>query len=122
VVALLLQLTDRASCSTGALHDVLAHVHAIEAPGSSTALPTVDFAGLVHTVSTSDFYRYEGSLTTPPCTEGVSFLVAAAPLPLHVAPFNALKAVVKANSRFAQNTPGQENLLWRAADHLPAHI
>jgi carbonic anhydrase len=58
-------------------------------------------------------------LTTPPCTEGVSFLVAATPLPLHVASFNALKAVVKANSRFTQNTLGQENLLQRAADHLP---
>jgi hypothetical protein len=49
----------------------------------------------------------------------VSFLVAAEPLPLHVKQFNALKAVVKANSRFVQNTLGQENLLRVAADNLP---
>jgi carbonic anhydrase len=102
------------------LHDVISHVHAIEKPGSSTEIPTIDFSCLLHTISTSQFYHYEGSLTTPPCSEGVSFLVAAKPVPLHVKDFNALKAVVKANSRFTQNTLGQESLLQLAADHLPA--
>ena len=52
-----------------------------------------------------------GSLTTPPCAEGLTFLVTSVQLPLDVATFNKVKAVVGFNSRFIQNTPLTPNLL-----------
>jgi hypothetical protein len=93
-------------------------VESIPHPGSVTKIPTLDFTRLVDHISNSQFYHYTGSLTTPPCSEGVTFLIAAHPLTLHVDMYNRLKAVVKANSRFAQNTLGQENLLRVSARNL----
>jgi len=52
-----------------------------------------------------------GSLTTPPCAEGLTFLVTSVQLPLDVATYNKVKAVVGFNSRFIQNTPSSPNLL-----------
>jgi len=57
------------------------------------------------------FFSYSGSLTTPPCSEGVTFLIATEPLAMGVDTFNAMKKVVKFNSRFAQNSLGEQNLL-----------
>jgi hypothetical protein len=54
---------------------------------------------------------YTASLTTPPCTEDVRFLIAEQPLPLDVNTFNSLKSVIKFNSRFTQNSLGKPNLL-----------
>jgi hypothetical protein len=54
---------------------------------------------------------YTGSLTTPPCTSGPTFYITTTPLPLNVATYNSMKAVMGFNSRFAQNAPGEENLL-----------
>lgn len=111
VVALLIQLTDWESIFTLAISDVISHVSAIQTPGTRTTIPSLDFSRLVHTIGTLPFYVYQGSLTTPPCSEGVSFMVAVHPILLHVNMYNALKAVVKANARFSQNDLGQMNLL-----------
>jgi carbonic anhydrase len=118
VVALLIQLTDWESISTLALADIISHVQAIQTPGTRTTIPTLDFTRLIHTVGTLPFYAYQGSLTTPPCSEGVAFVVAAHPIPLHVSAYNALKAVMKANARFSQNELGQQNLLEVASGKL----
>ena len=55
---------------------------------------------------------------TPPCTEGVLFLIMRKPLPLDVATYNALKSVMRFNSRYTQNGLGQPNLLVVAANDL----
>ena len=50
--------------------------------GAETHYPTVtvDVDALLPTVRTS--YRYDGSLTTPPCSEGVSWIVMTTPIEL----------------------------------------
>ncbi len=47
-------------------------------------------------------YRYSGSLTTPPCSEGVAWHVAANVLPASSDQLNALRAVLGENARPVQ--------------------
>ncbi|GKS64365.1 carbonic anhydrase [Nitrospira sp.] len=49
-------------------------------------------------------YAYAGSLTTPPCSEGVSWYVVSEPLKVAPAQIKKLEAFFPANSRVIQNT------------------
>jgi carbonic anhydrase len=53
-----------------------------------------------------DFYGYEGSLTTPPCTESVSFFILKTPVNVSVAQVN--KFPFKNNARPVQPRNGRE--------------
>jgi len=54
---------------------------------------------------------YSGSLTTPPCSEEVLWLVATQKLQIQTATFEKARSVIGFNARYPQNTPGQPNLL-----------
>ncbi|KAF8247130.1 carbonic anhydrase [Wilcoxina mikolae CBS 423.85] len=61
-------------------------------------------------------YTYSGSLTTPPCTEQVSWFVSDAPLTISVKQFRLLNKALGFNSRFTQGKPGEQNVLEAACD------
>jgi carbonic anhydrase len=44
-------------------------------------------------------YRYDGSLTTPPCTEGVSWFVLDTPIEVSAAQLAAFSGIIEANNR-----------------------
>lgn len=48
------------------------------------------------------YYQYPGSLTTPPCTEGVSWYVLSTPLSISRAQLDAFNAVMTSNARPTQ--------------------
>lgn len=52
-------------------------------------------------------YRYDGSLTTPPCSEGVQGFVLATPVELSAAQIAAFRAVLSGNSRPVQPLNGR---------------
>ena len=47
-------------------------------------------------------YRYDGSLTTPPCSEGVKWIVMKSPIQLSKKQIQAFNAIIKANNRPVQ--------------------
>jgi Eukaryotic-type carbonic anhydrase len=92
----------------------------IATPGTKTETGALDFAEVINHVQTTPLFQYAGSLTTPPCAEGLTFLVTQQPLPLSVKTYNEIKSVVKFNSRFTQNTLGQDNLIGVGSAALAA--
>lgn len=69
----------------------------------------VDLAKLLPTDRRA--YRYRGSLTTPPCTEGVSWTVLRSPVVLSDAQIAALTATHPGNNRPVQPREGRTVLL-----------
>ncbi len=53
-------------------------------------------------------YRYDGSLTTPPCTEGVKWFVLANPVALSAQQIAAFRAIVQGNNRPTQPLNGRK--------------
>jgi carbonic anhydrase len=47
-------------------------------------------------------YRYDGSLTTPPCSEGVKWVVMQSPIQLSAAQIKQFTSLIKANNRPVQ--------------------
>ncbi len=57
----------------------------------------INAAELLPAVQTT--YRYSGSLTTPPCSEGVSWLLMTTPVELSFAQLSTLAELFEANNR-----------------------
>ncbi len=62
-------------------------------------------------------YRYAGSLTTPPCSEGVKWHLFKAPVEMSAAQAQAFKGIVGYNSRYVQPLNGREVQEDSAMDH-----
>jgi carbonic anhydrase len=105
--------------SSDSLSDSLLDFLAVQAlnipkPGNEITIPSSFFVDTVVSTLTgnSPKYVYYGSLTTPPCTEGVRFLVPTKNFsPIKASSFNNFKLIMKFNARFIQNTPGTPNAL-----------
>lgn len=79
--------------------------------GQSTRIDSLDFGPLEQLIRTRQTYKYSGSLTTPPCSEGVTWLVSPDVLEIEAKTYKGARKVVKFNSRFIQSEPGQINVL-----------
>lgn len=110
VIAIPFQLTEDGS-TTELLTSVITNIDKVTTPGTATTTGALDFAPIIAAVQAGPLFQYVGSLTTPPCAEGLTFLVLEKPLALNVKTFNTLKSVIKFNARYTQNALGQTNLL-----------
>lgn len=66
---------------------------------------TINIAALVPNIA--DYYRYEGSLTTPPCSENVHWIVLKAELEASKAQINKFLAIFGQNARPVQSLNGR---------------
>ncbi|KAL2373688.1 hypothetical protein RJ035_006843 [Blastomyces gilchristii] len=115
VVSLLVQVSTKHSvCS---LDKVIHNVHQVATPGKEVTIPRLNLADLTYLVNKHPLYTYTGSLTTPPCTEGVKFYIVPKPIPMHVTVFNTLKSVMGHNARFLQNNNATKPNVLAAACH-----
>lgn len=113
VIALPFQLTEDNS-TLELLTAVTENIEAIRVPGTVGRTGALDFTEITEIIQTTPLFQYTGSLTTPPCAEGLTFLVLEQPLPLNVATYNKIKSIIKFNARYTQNTSGQDNFLAAA--------
>jgi carbonic anhydrase len=63
-------------------------------------------------------YRYDGSLTTPPCSEGVTWAVMTTPISLSQAQIDAFNALIKNNNRPVQPLNGRTVVTDAIADSM----
>ncbi|KAJ5175557.1 uncharacterized protein N7482_001434 [Penicillium canariense] len=117
VVAFVFELSQF-GYSTPLFDSVFAHIDDIATPSIYTKTGHLDFTALSRHLKTHGIYQYNGSLTTPPCSESVAWYLSTEPLPLNVQRVNAVKHVLKFNARYTQNALGQDNLLEVAAAEL----
>jgi carbonic anhydrase len=100
------------------LASVFARIDAIAKPGAVNFTGPLYFAGLETHIASNTIIRYNGSLTTPPCSESISWIISSKPLYIDMDTFQKVKKVVKFNSRYTQNGLGMVNLLQNAANEL----
>jgi carbonic anhydrase len=62
----------------------------------------VNWLDLLSKISTNSYWSYSGSLTTPPCTEGVQWVVLKKPIPISFGQWEAFNRVNGFNARFTQ--------------------
>ncbi|PLB37587.1 putative carbonic anhydrase [Aspergillus candidus] len=115
VVGFLIELSETGS-STCLFDSIFSLTDAVYHPGEYVHTGPLDFTEVNHHLDLNPPYQYSGSLTTPPCTEGVSWYVSSEPMLLSVRSYNKAKRLLKFNARYIQNTLGAENLLQVAED------
>ncbi|KAH9889127.1 carbonic anhydrase [Xylariomycetidae sp. FL2044] len=109
-----LHLSPRATSTL--LETIFTSVGEIAEPGTETTTQPLIFSELVTFLTEgNNFQRYTGSLTTPPCSEGVQWLVSTSKLQLSRATFQTVRDTIGFNSRFPQNTLGSGNILALAS-------
>lgn len=104
-----------AEAASEMIETVLGSVGEISNPGTATKTPAFAMSGLVAMLADTTFQSYSGSLTTPPCSEGVNWFVATEPLSVTLDAYKAARSVIGHNARFAQNAPGEQNVLSLSA-------
>ena len=62
------------------------------------------------------YYRYDGSLTTPPCSEDVKWIVLKTPIEMSEAQITAFKAIIHDNNRPVQPLNGRKLFVNSAGD------
>lgn len=102
VVALLLQSGPADNAAIAPFIDNLP----LEAGKVNDTGVEIDATRLLPTAQTT--YRYSGSLTTPPCSEGVEWVVMTTPVELSAAQLDKLKSVFAANNRPVQPINGRQ--------------
>ena len=79
--------------------------------GESKQIKSVTFNASELLPSTKHTYRYEGSLTTPPCSEGVKWFVMTTPIEMSESQIAAFRAIFNGNNRPVQPLNERELLV-----------
>ncbi|KAI8611069.1 alpha carbonic anhydrase [Chytriomyces sp. MP71] len=73
------------------------------AVGGRTMFHTLNVSAIKKLFKMTEFYHYKGSVTAPPCTEGVVWQIATMPLMVSPEQLNILRDIVGFSSRYQQD-------------------
>ena len=104
-------LNNNATADSGLFDKVMAHCPEIETPGSVTNTKALSFSNLISHLNSNEVLTYSGSLTTPPCTEGVTWLISSAPLSISAEDVEAAHKLMGDNARPVQGELGEDNVV-----------
>ncbi|KAK6535348.1 hypothetical protein TWF694_001810 [Orbilia ellipsospora] len=90
----------------------------IQETGDSVPATFVDLSGVRSAITNAKKYTYVGSLTTPPCTEGINWFVSETILTISIAELNKFKSVMGWNARDLQSGIGKTNVVEYAQQYL----
>lgn len=82
--------------------------HLPKKPGEERQMPSVRISAEELLPADRRHYRYAGSLTTPPCTEGVKWLVIAQPIEMSAEQIQALHSSIGTSNRPVQPLGSRE--------------
>ena len=85
------------------------YVRALDVAPGRAAHPTIDWSAMLP--RDRQTFRYCGSLTTPPCTEGLRWVVLTTPVKLSARQITAFRAAYDHNNRPLQLLHGRKVLL-----------
>ena len=85
--------------------------HLPSTPGAVQQIEQVAIDAGALLPSARSYYRYDGSLTTPPCSEGVQWFVLTTPIELSEAQIATFAAIVHGNNRPVQPLNGRQLLV-----------
>ncbi|KAG6830766.1 hypothetical protein H0H87_007165 [Tephrocybe sp. NHM501043] len=121
VLGAVFDLTINNAVTTPFVYTLARQVLQIINPGTKTRVFNVRFGEIVNLFQNTLLFQYSGSLTTPPCTEGITWLVAQTPLAIDTSSYLYFKRVLKFNSRFTQGVLRQDNLIRVAVEQFPQY-
>jgi carbonic anhydrase len=99
----------RSGAELEAVRPVWEHLPTTPNQEKQVASVTVNAADLLPTGRS--YYRYPGSLTTPPCTEGVKWFVLSEPIRMSDAQIQAMRSIVSTSNRPVQPLGNRQLLL-----------
>ncbi|KAK0612625.1 alpha carbonic anhydrase [Bombardia bombarda] len=100
------------------LEPIVAGLPDIPSHGNTTTTGPLDFSSILDHFCSNSIYQYSGSLTTPPCSEGVSWIISSEPIRIDVPSYDAFRQLLGFNARYIQNAIGEINLLENIARQL----
>ncbi|CAG8981221.1 hypothetical protein HYALB_00013869 [Hymenoscyphus albidus] len=90
---------------------VLGKIKQVAETDAKSTLASLDLSTITTNFAKNNVFRYSGSLTTPPCTEGIEWIVSTEAITIDVPTFNEVKKVLKFNARNTQSDPGRDNVI-----------
>ena len=76
-------------------------IDALDLESNNATVPLIPLQKLYHMLNTEIIYHYEGSLTTPPCSEGVEWWILPEPLHISERQMEIINSQWKNNLKFA---------------------